>query len=133
MQQGCSESPFDNSLQNTMLGQMTPQDLQIFSSASDWVTAGAIWDAVGIVSVFTSPAVPVIYTQARAVLIGIQVGVSTFLAAEPGLVQFANDLGTGYAKWEDAIPGYPSNLTQWIGFGAGALVEWAQYGFPTPW
>ncbi len=65
--------------------------------------------------------------EVRAITIGVQVGVSTYIASEPGMVMFVQDVGIGYAKWEDAMPGNPTNVPQWIGFGAGAAAEFGQY------
>jgi hypothetical protein len=74
--------------------------------------AGTIWTATGVGVAAAAPAVPVVYTQVRAISIGIQVGATTFLAREPGLVSFVNDVGIGYAQWEDALPNRGASRTR---------------------
>ncbi|HYL85217.1 MAG TPA: RHS repeat-associated core domain-containing protein [Candidatus Angelobacter sp.] len=104
VQQSCNNSPYDNSLQGSLLAQMTPQDLQVFSSALDWVDLGVGWDTLGVSVVLGAPAA----VTATSYVLNV-------LPYSPIIAQLANDFATGYQEQQGA-PGTPSNLVQWAGY-----------------
>ena len=107
------------------LQQLGQAGAPIFNSASDWVTAGAIFTGVGIGTVGAIPAVPAAVGFSVAALDAIDATTIRLLgglaAASPTAVNVIIDLGVGFQIGNQVLPGVtPQGPVQWIGFGAGA-------------
>jgi hypothetical protein len=65
----CDNSSFDDSLQRSLLGQMSNQDLQVFPSALDWVNIGTVYTGLGVTAVVTAPVVATVGAAANTEVI----------------------------------------------------------------